>query len=166
MIEFIKIRDVKDPERNVNENAGIDFYIPELTEDVAKKILEFNHYLSIKDNTIYISPHEDILIPSGIKAKFDKNIAMVVSNKSGIATKKKLIHGAHIIDSSYEGEWMFHLINWSNQTQTLDFGTRVVQVVPIIISNEQHIMKDCSEEEFFKIKSERGQGGFGSTGIN
>lgn len=31
MIDFIKTRDVKDPIRNVKENAGIDFFIPEKT---------------------------------------------------------------------------------------------------------------------------------------
>lgn len=165
MVEFIKIRDVKSPERNVEENAGIDFYIPTKTDEMVRKIMDFNPYITIDGNTIYISPHEDILIPSGIKSKFDSNIAMVVSNKSGIATKKKLIHGAHVIDSSYEGEWLFHLLNWSNKTQTLEFGTKVVQVVPIMISNEAHVIRECSEEEFFKIRSQRGDGGFGSTGV-
>lgn len=165
MIEFIKIREVKNPERNVEENAGIDFCIPERSEELIKKIIEFNSAITVIDNTILIPPHEDILIPSGIKAKFDKNIAMVVSNKSGIAVKKKLIHGAHIIDHSYEGEWMFHLINWSDNMQNIEFGTKIVQVVPIIISNEELLMNDCTEEEFFKVRSERGHGGFGSTGV-
>lgn len=37
-MQFIKIREVKSPERDVNENAGIDFYIPENTEQFRKDL--------------------------------------------------------------------------------------------------------------------------------
>ena len=60
---------------------------------------------------------------------------------------------------------MFHLYNWSNKTQTIDFNTKIVQVVPIVISTEQHEIKTCTEEEFFNTHSSRRDGGFGSTGV-
>lgn len=41
-MQFIKIREVKSPERDVNENAGIDFYIPENTEQFRKDLLAKN----------------------------------------------------------------------------------------------------------------------------
>lgn len=41
-MQFIKIRDVKSPIRDVNENAGIDFYIPENTEEFRQDLLAKN----------------------------------------------------------------------------------------------------------------------------
>lgn len=165
MIDFIKTRDVKDPIRNVKENAGIDFFIPEKTEELVNEILEFNKDIAIVDNKIYIPPHSDILIPAGIKSKFDQNLALISANKSGIATKKKLIYGAEVIDSGYQGEWHFHLINWSSESQIIEFGQKIIQFLPVVISNELHNICNCSEEEFFTVKTERGEGGFGSSGV-
>lgn len=165
MIEFIKTRNVKNPIRNVKENAGIDFFIPEkdsFTEDELKK---FGSNLTIDGNTIKIAPHSDILIPSGIKSKFPENVALIANNKSGIATKKKLVFGASVIDTSYQGEWHFHLINWSDEVQEIEFGQKVIQFVPHLISMDECIVRDVSEDEFFTESTSRGSNGFGSTGV-
>ena len=165
MLEFIKVREVKDPIRNVEENAGIDFFIPEKDDDVIKEIVDFNGNITFSGNDILIPAHEDILIPTGIKSKFDKNLALNACNKSGIATKKKLIVGAQLVDSGYQGELHIHLINTSKYTQIISFGQKIVQFVPQIISTEEHIVRNSSEEDFFTVKTERGAGGFGSTGV-
>jgi len=165
MIEFLLVRNVKEPIRDVNENAGIDMFIPEKDDDIVKEILDFNPKIIIEDNKMIIPPQQDILIPAGVKSKFDKNISLTAANKSGIATKKKLIFGAEIIDSSYHGEIHFHLINWSSEPQIIEFGQKIIQFIPNIISNEEHIVRRCSEDEFFTVKSNRGDGGFGSTGV-
>ena len=91
-MQFIKTRDVKDPVRNVGENAGIDIYIPELNEDFINDLCAKNKslyvvgcaatqeplhladvalanklsYVSRVNGQIYIAPHKDIIIPSGI----------------------------------------------------------------------------------------------------
>ena len=165
MIEFLLVRNVKEPIRDVNENAGIDMFIPEKDDDIVKEILDFNSKITIEDNKMIIPPHQDILIPDGVKSKFDKNLGLVAANKSGVATKKKLIFGAELIDSGYEGEWHFHLINWSDETQAIEFGQKILQFVPTVISNEELVVRHCSEEEFFTVHSNRGNGGFGSTGV-
>ena len=165
MLEFIKTRNVKSPERNALENAGIDFYIPEKNSYTEEELKTFGSGVSIVDNHINIAPHKDVKIPAGIKSKFPNNIALIAYNKSGIATKKKLIFGAEIIDSSYHGEIHFHLINWSDETQIIEFGQKILQFVPTVISNEELVVRHCSEEEFFTVHSNRGNGGFGSTGV-
>lgn len=168
MIKFLKVRDVKDPIRDVNENAGIDFFIPEKSDSLIAAIVAFNPNITFSDNTIIIPPHEDVKIPAGIKSVFDKNIAFIAANKSGVATKNKLIFGAQVIDSSYQGEWNIHLINWSKQEQRIEFGKKIIQFIPTIISNEEHTVEDLlftTEEEFFPEKTNRGAGGFGSTGV-
>lgn len=164
-MNFIKIRNVKNPERNAKENAGIDFYIPEKDSFTPEELIKFGKHIDIINNSIHIKPHSDILIPSGIKSKFANNLALIANNKSGIATKKKLIIGAQVIDNSYQGEWHFHLINTSDEEQVIEFGQKIVQFVPFIIDTNDIIISNETEEEFFIEKTNRGSGGFGSTGV-
>lgn len=168
MIEFLKVRNVKDPIWNFDENAGIDLFIPEKDDDVIKEIMEFNekyhNNVAIKDNTIIVPAHQDVLIPAGIKSKFPKNVALMANNKSGVATKKKFIFGAQLIDTSYQGEWHIHLINTSNEPQTLEFGTKCVQFVPVLLYTEGCTITTYSDN-FFTETTSRGEGGFGSTGV-
>lgn len=186
MIQFIKTRQVKNPIRNVAENAGIDFFIPENTEDFIKALKNKNSDLTILDNIeqalflynlneqsyittwdgkIYIAPHKDIIIPSGIKSKFPNNLALIANNKSGIATKKKLVFGASVIDASYQGEWHLHLINTSKKVQEIECGQKIIQFIPHLISADELEVLDMTEEEFFTEKTSRGEGWAGSTGI-
>lgn len=164
MIEFIKIRNVKSPERNVTENAGIDFYIPSKDSFTYDELNNFGN-VTFDDNTIVIPPNSDVLIPAGIMSKFPNDLALIANNKSGIATKKKLIFGASVIDASYQGEWHFHLINWSSEPQRIDFGQKIIQFIPTCISTYECVVQDMSPAEFFVEKSSRGAGGFGSTGV-
>lgn len=184
-MQFIKTRDVKDPVRNPEENAGIDFYIPAYnfkfrTDLITKNLGIATPYNSISTffaklfrksfitagGKIYIAPHKDIIIPSGIKSKFGPELALIANNKSGIATKKKLIFGASVIDASYQGEWHLHLINTSNKYQTLDCGQKVVQFIPHLISIEPfEELMNGTEAELYTEKTSRGEGWQGSTGI-
>ena len=168
MIDFLKVRNVKDPIWNFDENAGIDLFIPEKDDAVVAEIMEFNdkycNGVTIDGNVITVPAHEDILIPAGIKSKFPKNVALMANNKSGVATKKKFIFGAELIDTSYQGEWHIHLINTSNNPQTLEFGTKCVQFVPVLLYTEGCTVT-TNADGFFTEETSRGEGGFGSTGV-
>ena len=170
MIQFIKTRQVKSPERNVNENAGIDVYIPDNTPEFRKDFLAKNPDFEwgFYDGTtgiIYIKPHTDIIIPLGIRSKFDKNLALIANNKSGIATKKKLVFGASVIDCSYQGEWHGHMINTSNEMQKVECGQKIVQFIPHLISTDELEVLDLTPEEFYTEATSRGEGWQGSTGV-
>ena len=178
MIQFIKTRQVKDPIRVPSENAGIDFYIPDNTPEFRRDFFaknpnvvdceadeEVRSFFKMTGE-IWIAPHDDIIIPSGIKSKFDSNLALIANNKSGIATKKKLIFGASVIDCSYQGEWHFHLINTSKRWQKVECGQKVIQFIPHLISTDDIEILDVPEAEFFTEKTARGDGWQGSTGLN
>lgn len=169
MVEFLKVRNVKSPVRDASENAGIDFFIPELDAFLVEEADKFgkNIEIDVKRGTITILPHGDVLIPSGIKSKFPNNLALIAFNKSGIATKKKLICGACVVDSSYEGEILVHLINTSNEPQTLEFGQKFIQFVPVVINSDELTVHDnMTDEEFYKDhESKRKTGGFGSSDL-
>ena len=59
------------------------------------------------------------------------------------------------------------MINWSKQEQRIEFGQKIIQFIPTVISNEEHTIDDLiftTEDEFFTEKTNRGADGFGSTG--
>lgn len=182
-MQFIKTRDVKDPIRNPNENAGIDFYIPAYCFKFRSDLIAKNPNIAtpqgvftkfwaklsrktfiMRGGKIYIAPHKDIIIPSGIKSKFGPELALIANNKSGIATRKKLVFGASVIDASYQGEWHLHLINTSNKYQKIECDQKIVQFIPHMISTDEIEMVEATEEEFFTEKTSRGEGWQGSTG--
>ena len=144
-MKYSKVREVKTPNRGTSDSAGIDFYIP-VGEDV------------------FIRPQDKALIPSGVKIDIPNGTMFQVMNKSGVAVKKGLIVGACVVDSDYQGEIMFNVWNVSKNAVTLESGTKIVQMVlvPILFPT----LEEVSLDELFVSDSERGGGGFGSTGLN
>lgn len=137
------IRDVKPPSRGTSKSAGLDFFVP-------------------NDWQAYpLHPGESILIPSGVKAQVPEGHALIAFNKSGVATKQGLSVGACVVDEDYEGEIHLHMINTSQQPQEILPGQKLVQFIllPINYQNVEQV------DSFSERDSERGDGGFGSTGI-
>ncbi len=130
---------VKLPTRGTQYSSGLDVYT---------------------DENIYIAPHYDYLYPTGLKFEIPIGYDLVVENKSGIATKKKLDVGANIIDSDYRGEVHIHLFNTSDKPQEFNKGDKIAQIIMRLVEYPELI-----EIENINIETERGSGGFGSTGI-
>jgi dUTP pyrophosphatase len=138
-----KIRDVKTPTRGTDKSAGIDFFVP-------------NDQESTK-----LFPGESALIPSGIKAQVPEGYALIAFNKSGVATKHRLSVGACVVDEDYEGEIHLHVYNTSNnKVVEIEPGMKLTQFVltPVNYQNVEEV------NEFPERQSQRGSGGFGSTG--
>jgi dUTP pyrophosphatase len=138
------VRDVKPPSRGTSKSAGIDFYVPN------------------NQDKISLSQGESTLIPSGVKAQVPEGYALIAFNKSGVATKQGLSVGACVVDEDYEGEIHLHMINTSQQTQEILPGQKLVQfiLVPVNYQNVEQV------DSFPERHSERGAGGFGSTGLS
>ena len=166
--------DVKSPEREYG-NAGIDFFIPKYSETFEQAFNEKNNarnaYLCKYDDGdrfIRIRPHCRANIPSGIRSRFDANIALEAQNKSGIATRTGLVIGAAVVDSSYKGIIHLSLINTTDECVDLPVGMKIMQFVPRFIdTSEIEVCRDMSLDEFYKgfEFSHRGEGAFGSTGV-
>lgn len=167
-IRFTKIRDVKSPKRNQGD-AGSDFFVPEYSEEFAEVLREKNKNNNIEisdiNKTITIGAHSQILIPSGIKVDImDKLTYLDFENKSGIATNKELLIGAQVIDAIYQGEVHINVHNVSNKLQVIEFGQKLAQAIHKEYRNTE--WEEISNEEYDNIEtSQRGAGGFGSTGI-
>jgi dUTP pyrophosphatase len=138
-----KLRNVKTPNRGTAASAGIDFYVPEDFE------------------TVSLKPGESVLIPSGIKVQIPRGYALIAFNKSGVAVKQGLSVGACCVDEDYEGEVHLHMINTSNKDQVIATGQKLVQfvLIPVAYFDVEEV------EEIQSRNTERGAGGFGSTGL-
>jgi len=138
-----KLRNVKTPNRGTSASAGIDFYVPEDFE------------------TASLKPGESVLIPSGIRVQVPRGYALIAFNKSGVAVKQGLSVGACCVDEDYTGEVHLHMINTSNKDQVIATGQKLVQFILIPVS-----YMDVEEVEVLPERNtERGTGGFGSTGL-
>jgi dUTP pyrophosphatase len=146
-MKITKIRDVKTPTRGTPGSAGIDFYVP-------------NSYPSDLRN---IKPSEHYFIPSGIKANVPEGYAMIAMNKSGVALKKGLLVGACVVDSDYQGEIHLHLINCGDTSVSIQPGEKLIQFLLLPVSHCD--IEEVSADELYSIQTERGSGGFGSTGV-
>lgn len=173
---FFKSRDVKDPVRDLWENAGYDFFVPSFDGDFRCQFAKDNEIamsqglVELHEDVIVVHPHGNVNIPSGIHSLFDQSIALVMFNKSGVALKKHLDVGACVVDASYEGEIHLNLTNTSNEDVGILPGEKIVQGVPLYIDRgpcKVLSKEDCSLDQFYAgHSSKRGKGGFGSTGTN
>lgn len=142
-MKVIKCRDVKTPTRGTSGSAGIDFYTP---NDIA---------------SVFIAPGKDVLIPTGIKANIPEDHALIAFNKSGVSTKLKLIKGAEVVDSDYLGEIHIHVFNLGQEGVTIEPGQKLIQFILMPVNHENVEVVD----QLDITETERGSGGFGSTGI-
>lgn len=114
------------------------------------------------DETIVLQPNEVMMIPSGLKIHIeDPNYAAILLPRSGLGHKHGIVLGnlVGLIDSDYQGEMGMSVWNRSEEPFAIDPGDRVAQMV--VIKVEQIVMNWVDSFEV----SERGEGGFGSTGI-
>ena len=111
-------------------------------------------------DTIEIPPQERRLIPTGIAIECERrDIAAIICARSGLATKHgiALANGIGVVDSDYRGEIMVSCINLSDKSYTVMSGERIAQLMLVPVAVGKFIEGELSE-------TERGNGGFGSTG--
>ena len=114
------------------------------------------------DEPITLAPGERRLIPTGIAISIPKGTVAILSARSGLSYKKGIAaaNGIGVIDSDYRGEIFFSSINLSGEAYTVTPGERICQMMlmPVLAMN----MIECDSLD----DTERGAGGFGSTGSN
>lgn len=106
-----------------------------------------------------IAPNERMMVPVGICTSFSPEYYMRVAPRSGLAVKSGINVLAGVIDSSYRGEWKVILHNTSTTYFHFEIGDRIAQAIPEKISTEEFTFVERLNE------TERGAGGFGSTGL-
>jgi len=143
-LRYEKLTDeVSDPEYNYPSDSGFDLYS---TEDFELK------------------PFDRVLVPTGLRFDIPDGTEIQVRPKSGLALKQGLtvLNTPGTVDSGYNGEIKVIIFNSSNLPVSIIKGMKIAQAVlcPVINGKWVDLVKVDSVED-----KERGDNGFGSTGI-
>ncbi|MFX1468050.1 MAG: dUTP diphosphatase [Promethearchaeota archaeon] len=116
--------------------------------------------IKINSDTYTLKPLERIGCPLGFSTAIPEGYYFKVVPRSGLALWDgiSIVNSPGTIDAGYRNEWMAIVINLSNKDVTLRKGERICQIIFSKIYNYEFI----ETEEL--LDSERGKGGFGSTG--
>lgn len=110
---------------------------------------------------VTIEPLQRLLVPTGLKMAIPEGYEGQVRPRSGLALKKGLsiLNAPGTIDSDYRGEVGVILINLGTEPITIHRGLRMAQLVIAPVAQlEINVLVELDD-------TERGSGGFGSTGI-
>lgn len=113
------------------------------------------------DESVVLSPTERALIKTGLFMEIPDGYECQVRPRSGLALKKGItvLNSPGTIDADYRGEVGVVLINHSSETFTIEDGERIAQLVfAPVVQAEWLVTNELTE-------TERGAGGFGSTGV-
>lgn len=112
------------------------------------------------DAPVVLPPLGRALVPTGLFIELPHGTEAQVRPRSGLALKRglTLLNSPGTIDSDYRGEIKCIMVNLSNETQTIEPGERIAQMV---VARFERIEWETSIE---LQSSDRGTGGFGSTG--
>lgn len=178
-LKFTKIRGVKSPTRANPNDAGLDVYVPlDLTRVDMNKMIQLtkcNVRVDVSVQTgcvtnIVVGPGETCAIPTGLCINVPDGYVLKVEDKSSVATVKGLHVTGGIIDSTYTGEVILHVVNVTNKDASaaklavICPNDKIAQLVLYPIETPQPVEVPTKVELFKDKVTERGDGGFGSTG--
>lgn len=145
-METLKIRKMRDnavvPKRATEGSAGMDLY-------------------ACIDSPVTVQPHECVKIPTGIAVALPSaQYGAFIFARSGLSINHGLAPAncVGVVDSDYRGEVIVGLVNQFNETYTVEPGERVAQMVIMPVSLMP--VEECESLD----ETDRGAGGFGSTG--
>lgn len=124
------------PTRAHEDDAGLDIYTPDM---------------------LIIKPHKAVTVDTGIHVEIPRGYVGFLKSKSGLNVKRNLI-GEGVIDSGYTGSIVVKLYNLGEDIVLINEGEKIIQLVLLPIITPELEVVDKLEE------TERGTGGFGSTG--
>ena len=141
-MKFQKLQpDAKTPTYGSADAAGADLYI-------------------CSAEPVTIGAGESCMAPTGMAVAIPRGYVGLIFARSGLATKRGLApaNKVGVIDADYRGEVRVSLYNHSGEPQTIEPYERVAQMVIVPFAQEPYEEAESLDE------TERGAGGFGSTG--
>ena len=113
------------------------------------------------EETVVLDPGGRTLIPTGLYVEIPAGYEAQVRPRSGLALKRGLtvLNAPGTIDADYRGEVGVILANLSQEVQSVEPGERIAQLLFAPVTRGQLVEVEVLSE------TERGRGGFGSTGV-
>lgn len=141
----------------------LPFHNPNMS--IPKPATDGSAGVDLRANTVMpfeLKPNETMLVNTGLAIHLDdvKYAAMILP-RSGLGHKHGVVLGnlTGLIDSDYQGELMVSLWNRSTEPFTVNPGDRIAQMVIVPVMQPEFVVVDSFES------TERGEGGFNSTGV-
>ena len=115
---------------------------------------------NMEGNDIVIEPHETVMVKLGFAIEIPVGYAGLVFARSGLASKRGIApaNKVGVVDSDYRGECMVALHNHTDSKALVEGGERIAQLSIVPFLKAEFLESDELSE------TERGGGGFGSTG--
>ena len=144
-VRIVRLEQAKDlplPRRATERSAGYDL-------------------LAAVDDVVEVAPGDRVLVPTGIAVALPDGFEAQIRPRSGLALRSglTLVNSPGTIDADYRGEIRLIVINHGHEPVTIRRGDRLAQMVihrlPTVELDEVELLPD----------SERGEGGFGHTGL-
>ncbi|MGA8890042.1 MAG: dUTP diphosphatase [Anaeromyxobacteraceae bacterium] len=112
------------------------------------------------DEPVELAPGERLLVPTGIAVAIPPGYEGQVRPRSGLALRHGvgMVNAPGTVDSDYRGEVGVILVNWGQETVRISRGERIAQLVVAPVTRA--VLREVTELP----QSDRGGGGFGSTG--
>ena len=112
------------------------------------------------EEPVTIQPGQTAFIPTGLAMELPRGYAGLIYARSGLACKRGLApaNKVGVVDSDYRGEFIVALHNHGTQPQTISHGERIAQLVVTPVLIPEYIETEALSD------TQRGAGGFGSTG--
>ncbi|MCX7857510.1 MAG: dUTP diphosphatase [Deltaproteobacteria bacterium] len=141
-VGFIKKKNARIPVYATSSSSGLDLF-------------------ACLDEPVTIEPRKWAIIPTGIKVVLPDGYEGEIRPRSGLAFKYGItvLNSPGTIDSDYRGEIKVVLINHGEKPFLVENGMRIAQMVIKRFEKVELVEEDCLPD------TERGEGGFGSTGI-
>ena len=115
------------------------------------------------ENSVVLKPLQRALIPTGLYVELPVGYEIQVRPRSGLALKEGLtvLNTPGTVDSGYRGEIGVIMVNLSDETRTIIDGERIAQIVLAKVEK----IEGWEEIIEFKDETDRGEGGYASTGM-
>lgn len=155
------------PAKAHDTDACFDIYadIPNNTYEYKQAVPglfgDFNFDVTRTGEGVAIHPHQTVLIPTGFATEIPHGFWGAIFARSSLAYKQGLrpAQGVPVIDEPYRGQWLIPLHNDSEETRIVHHGDRICQFMLLPYF-------DTTLTEVDNLSStDRGEGGFGSSGV-
>lgn len=115
---------------------------------------------NMEGNDVTVKPHETVMVKLGFAIEIPEGYAGLVFARSGLASKRGIApaNKVGVVDSDYRGECMVALHNHSESDVLIEGGERIAQLCIVPFLKAEFLEAEELSE------TERGGGGFGSTG--
>jgi dUTP pyrophosphatase len=145
-VKFINKSNNPDPEYATEGSAGFDFRA------------------NLGDDKITLLGGGKAIIPTGLYFELPTNLELQVRPRSGLAAKHSVtvLNSPGTVDSDYRGEVKVILINHGTESFVIEHGERIAQGVIANVTAKQ-MVKFIKTDQL--SETDRGEGGFGSTGV-